>query len=137
MLSLDDKQKVEHASVEFGIVFMLEHIEEVFGNTEILFWMTNVEATSLHRVAIDVVSISHDSWELGNKLYRLAHEVVARNIIGIRVEGVHFEHTTSQDVHDVSTLEVDDVYDGTMVERHIIVEQLAEGSKLFLVRQIA
>ena len=104
MLSLDDKQKVEHTSVEFGIVFMLEHIEEVFGNTEILFWVTNVEATSLHRVAIDVVSISHDSWELGDKLYRLTHEVVARNIIGIRVEGVHFEHTTGKDVHDVGTL---------------------------------
>ena len=137
MLRLDDEQQVEHARVELGVVFVLDHIEKVLGDGLPLQRMAYVEAASLHRVAVDVVGVGDDGGKLGDELYRLPHEVVARDVVGVGVVGVHLQHATRQNVHDVRPLEVDDVDGGAMVEQHIVVEQLAKRRQLLLVGQLA
>ena len=69
---------------------MLHHIEEILRDGEILAWMTNVQASALHRVTIDVVCVGDDGWELSNQLHALTHQVVAADIVRVRIEGVHF-----------------------------------------------
>ena len=115
---------------------MLHHIEEILCDREILTWVTDVQASTLHRVTIDVVCISDDGWELRNQLYTLTHQVIAADIIRVRIEGVHLEHTASQDVHDVGTLQLDDVGNGTVIERHIVVQEFLESIQLLLIRQL-
>ena len=137
MLRLDDEQQVEHARVELGVVFVFDHIEKVLGDGLPLQRMAYVEAASLHRVAVDVVGVGDDGGKLGDELYRLPHEVVARDVVGVGVVGVHLQHATRQNVHDVRPLEVDDVDGGAMVEQHIVVEQLAKRRQLLLVGQLA
>ena len=127
MLSLDNHQQVEHPRVEFGVIVVLNHVEEVLGNAEVLLRMTYVQTAPLYAVAVDVVSVGDDCRELGYQLNRLPHEIVAADIVGIGVKGVHLEHTACEDIHDVRSLEVDDVHDGAVVEGHIVVEQLGEG----------
>ncbi len=91
---------------------------------------------TLYRVTIDVVCIGDDGWELRNQLHTLTHQVVAADIIRVRIEGVHFEHATSQDVHDVRSLQFDDVRNGAVVERHVVVEEFLKSLQLLLVRQL-
>ena len=137
MLSLNDKQEVEHASIKLGEVFMLEHIQEVLGYRHILTRMAYMQRTSLHAMTIDVVSISYDSGETRNQFHRLTHQIVAREIVGIWVERVHLQYAARKYVHDVRTLKVDDVNDGLVVERHILVDKLTECIKILFVGQIS
>ena len=136
MLRLRDEQEVEHARVEVGIV-ALEHVEEVLGNAQVLLRVTDVQAAALHGVAIDVVSVGHDRWELGYKLHGLPHEVVAAYVVGVGVECVHLQHAARQDVHDVRALDVDDVHYGAVVERHVVVEKLGKRGQFLLVGELA
>ena len=136
MLRLGDEQEVEHARVEVGIV-ALEHVEEVLGNAQVLLRVTDVQAAALHGVAIDVVSVGHDRWELGYKLHGLPHEVVAAYVVGVGVECVHLQHAARQDVHDVRALDVDDVHYGAVVERHVVVEKLGKRGQFLLVGELA
>ena len=137
MLSLDDKQQIEHTRVEFGEVFILKHIEKVLCDRHILTGMTDIETTTLHGVSIDVISVGDDRGELGDQLDGLPHEIVARDVIGIGIKGVHLQHATGQDVHNVAAFQVDDVHNRTMVKRHILIDQLTESRQLLLVGQIA
>ena len=136
MLCLDDEEQIEHTRIQLRVVLVLHHIEEVLCDREILAWMANVQASALYRVTIDVVCIGDDRWELRNQLHTLTHQVVAADIVRVRIEGVHFEHATSQDVHDVRTLQLDDVSNGTVVERHVVVQEFLESLQLLLIRQL-
>ena len=131
MLSLDNEEQVEHTGIQFGVVLMLHHVEEVLCDGEVLTRVTNMQASSLHRVTIDVVCVGNDGWELGDQLDALTHQVVR-----IWVEGVHLQDATSQDVHDVATLQLDDMSDGTMIKRHVVVQEFLEGIQLLLVWQL-
>ena len=137
MFCLDNQEKVEHTGIQFGIVLMLHHIKKVLSNREILTRMTNMETSTLNRVTVDVVCISDNGWELGYQLYALAHQIVTADVIRIRIEGVHFEHTTGQDVHDVTAFQLDDMGNRTMIKRHIIVQEFSESIQFLLIRQLA
>ena len=115
---------------------MLHHIEEILCNREVLTWMTDMQTSALHRVTIDIVCVCDDGRELGNQLYTLAHQVVTTDIIRIWIESVHFEHTTSQDVHDIATLQLNDMGNRTVIERHIIIDEFPESLQFLLVRQL-
>ena len=115
---------------------MLHHIEEILCNREVLTWMTDMQTSALHRVTIDIVCVCNDGRELGNQLYTLAHQVVTTDIIRIWIESVHFEHTTSQDVHDIATLQLNDMGNRTVIERHIIIDEFPESLQFLLVRQL-
>ena len=82
-------------------------------------------------MTVDIVCISNDGWELGNQLNTLAHQIVTADVIRIRIEGVHFEHTTGQDVHDVAAFQLDDMGD------RIIVQKFLESIQFLLIRQLA
>ena len=137
MLCLDDEQQVEHTSIQLGIVLMLQHVKEILGDSEVLARVTNVKTSTLHGVTIDVVSIRNDGRELGYQLDALTHQIVTADVVWVRVEGVHFEHATSQDVHDVGAFQLDDVRDGTVVERHVVVDQFLESLQVLLVWQLS
>ena len=96
-----------------------------------------MQTSTLNRVTVDVVCISDDGWELGNQLYALAHQIVTADVIRIRIEGVHFKHTTGQDVHDVAAFQLDDMGNRTMIKRHIIVQEFSESIQFLLIRQLA
>ena len=99
--------------------------------------MTDIETTALHGMAIDIVSVGDDRRKLGDELNGLPHEIVARDVIGIRIEGVHLQHATCQDVHNVAAFQVDNVHNRTMVEWHVLIDQFAESRQLLFVGQIA
>ena len=96
-----------------------------------------METSTLNRVTVDVVCISNDGWELGNQLNALAHQIVTADVIRIRIEGVHFKHTTGQDVHDIAAFQLDDMGNRTMIKRHIIVQEFFESIQFLLIRQLA
>ena len=137
VLSLRDEQQVERPRIQFGIVVVLQHEEEVLSYGQVLLGIAYVQGASVLGVPVDVVCVSDDGGELGNQLYRLSHEVVARYVVGVAVEGIHLQYATCQDVHDVGTFEVYQVYDCTVVERHVVVQQFAESRQLLLVRQLS
>ena len=96
-----------------------------------------METSTLNRVTVDVVCISDNGWELGYQLNTLAHQIVTADVIRIWIEGVHFEHTTGQDVHDVTAFQLDDMGNRTMIKRHIIVQEFSESIQFLLIRQLA
>ena len=106
VLRLYDEEHVEHPRVELGVVSLLQHVEEVLGYREVLMRVMDVQRASAHGVAVAVVGVSHDCGELRGELHRLAHEVVARQVVGVRVERVHLQHSAREYVHDVRTLKV-------------------------------
>ena len=128
MLGLHNEQQVKYAGVEFREVLVLQHEEEVLSNRGSLLRMTYVQRPSSYGVAIDVISIGDDRGELRNELYGLTHEVIARNVIGVLVEGVHLQHATCKDVHDVGAFEINQMHHRAVVEWHVLVEQFAESS---------
>ena len=89
--------------------------------------MAYVQRPSSYGVAIDVISIGDDRGELRNELYGLTHEVIARDVIGVLVEGIHLQHATCKDVHDVCAFEINQMH-RAVVEWHVLVEQFAESS---------
>ena len=95
-----------HPRVELGVVSLLQHVEEVRGYREVLMRVMDVQRASAHGVAVAVVGVSHDGGELRGELHRLAHEVVSRQVVGVRVERVHLQHGAREYVHDVRTLKV-------------------------------
>ena len=136
MLCLDDEQQVEHSCIKLRIVFVLHHIEKVLCDGEVLARMTDMQTATLYRVAVDVVGIGDNGWELGYQLYALTHQVVAADVIRIWIECVHLEHASRQYVHDVAALQFDNMRDGAVVERHVVVEQFLKSFQLLLVRQL-
>ncbi len=136
MLGLNDEQQIEHARIEFGVIVLLDHIEEVLGNGLLLQRMADIQALPLHRVAVDVVSVGDDGRELRDQIDRLPHQVVARDVIGIGVKRIHLEYATGQDIHDIGALEVNQMHDGAMVERHILIDKFLESFQFLFVRQV-
>ena len=136
VFSLNDKQKIKHTCIKFCVFLMLQHIEEILCYREVFSWVTNMQTSSLYGVTIDVICVGNNRWELSNKFYWLTHKIVSAYIIRIRIKGVHLQNTTTENVHDVRTLKVDDVHDSTVVKRHIIVDKLTESSKFLLIRQL-
>ena len=51
--------------------------------------------------------------------------------------GLGSKHAARQNVHDVGALKIDEVDDGAVVERHVVVEEFAEGREFLLVGQVA
>ena len=96
-----------------------------------------MQAAATDGVLVNIVGVSHDGRELGDELYRLPHEVVATDVVGVRVKGVHLQDAARENVHDVGALDVDDVHDGAVVQCHVVVEQFLEGVQLLLVGQLA
>ena len=137
MLSLNDEQEVKHSRVKLRKVLVLEHVEEVLRYGHVLSGMAYVQRTSLHAVTIDVVSVGYDGGETRYKFHSLTHKIVARKVVGRGVESIHLKHAARKDVHDVRAFEVYDMYDGLMVERHILIDKLLERLEIFLVGQIA
>ncbi len=68
------------------------------------------------------------------RLDALAHQVIARGIVRIRIETVHLEHASRQDIHYIISFKLDDVHLRFLFQRHIIIDQLAKGSQLFSCR---
>src|SRR5574344_1706343 len=95
-----------------------------------------MKGTSLLAVTVNIVSISYNSRELGNKFYGLTHQIVTRYVVGIRVKGVHFQNATGKNVHDVASFEVYDVHQRLMVQGHVVVQQFAKSCQFFLIGQL-
>jgi len=94
-----------------------------------------MQRTTLLAMSVNVVSIGDDGRETWDQLDRLAHQVVARGIIGVRIERVHFEDATGQDVHDVLSLQIQDVHLRLLFERHIVADQFLETCQFFYIWQ--
>ena len=88
-------------------------------------------------VAHDVVGVGDDRRELRDQVDRLAHQVVARGVVGVFVEGVHLQYAAREDVHHVRSFQVEDVHLGLLAQRHEGVNQALERFELFAVGQVA
>ena len=137
MLCLQDEQQVERAGIKRRVVVAQQHVQEVLGQRIVLFRVTDVERAALCLVAQHVVGIGNDGGELRSQLYALAHQVVARNVIGRRVVGVEFKHAAGQYVHDVTAFQFDNAHHGLGHERHVLHQKAAKFLQLFGIGQIA
>ena len=86
-------------------------------------------------MAKHIKGIGYDSGEFRNQLDALAHQVIARGVVRIRIETVHLQYAACQDIHNVVSFKLDDIHLRLLFQRHIIIDQLAKGSQLFLVGQ--
>ena len=136
MFGLQDKQQVERTGFQISEIFF-QHMKEVLGDRKVFMRVADMQRTALLAMPVNVVSVGDDGRETRDQLDRLAHQVVARGIVGVRVERVHFEDATGQDVHDVLSLQVQDVHLRLLFERHIVADQLLEACQFFLVGQFA
>ena len=76
MFGLHNHKKVEHTGVQFGVVAVLNHVQEVLGYTQIFLWMAYVKASSLNTVPVDVVGIGNDGREFCYEFDALSHQIV-------------------------------------------------------------
>ena len=112
-------------------------MEEVLGNRQVLMRVADMQRTALLAVTVNIVGIGDDGRKARDQLDRLAHQVVARRVVGVRIESVHFEHATCQYVHDVLSFEVEDVHLRFLFERHAVADQFPETRQLFLVGKLS
>ena len=133
---MEDEQEVKGTRFEICKALSLKHVEEVFGYRVVCLRMADVERATQRLVAQHIVGIRDDGGEFRNKFHTLAHEVVTRCIVGGCVEGVEFQYASRKDVHDVVTLEFDDVENGLLLQRHIVDEQCTKILQLFRVGQL-
>ena len=97
--------------------------------------MTDMQGTAECSMAEHIISIRNDGRELGDKIDTLAHQIVAGSIVGIGIETIHFEYAARKDIHDIISLQLDNIHFRLLLERHIVIDQFAERSQFFLVRQ--
>ena len=95
-----------------------------------------MQRTTIRGMAQHVISVCNNGRELGYQVNTLTHQVIARSIIRLRVKTVHFKHATGQNVHNVISLQLDDIHFGFLFQRGIIINQLTERCQLLLVRQM-
>ena len=88
-------------------------------------------------VPVHIVRVGDRGRELRDELDALAHQVVARHVVGILVESIELHHAAREDVHDVVPLQLDDVQDGLLLKRHVVDDQVLECLELLRVRQAA
>ena len=97
--------------------------------------MTDVQGTTECSMAEHIISIRNDGRELGDKIDTLAHQIIAGSIVGIGIETIHFEYAARKNIHDIISLQLDNIHFRLLFERHIVIDQFAERSQFFLVRQ--
>jgi len=136
MLRLQHQQQVKGTGIQFRII-LFQHIQEILRERKTLLRMPDMQRTAVSGMAKHIESIGYDGGELRNKVYALAHQIIARRIIGIRVKAVHLEHASRQDIHYIIPFKLDDVHLRFLFQRHIIVNQLTERSQFLPVGQTA
>ena len=95
-----------------------------------------MKTSTLHRVTVNIVCIGNNGRELCYQFNALTHQVIATDIIRIWIKSVHFEHTTSQNIHDIATLQLNNVGNCTVIERHIVVQKFLKCLQFLLIRQL-
>ena len=135
VLRMEYQEQVERAGVQFRETVALEHVQEVLRQRKARLRVADVQRTAVVMVAVHVVRVGNGGGELGDEFDALAHEVVAGDVVGVLVEGVELHHAAREDVHDVVTLELDDVQDGLLLKRHVVEDQVLERLELLGVRK--
>ena len=120
VLGVQDQQHVERAGVQLRVVGSLQHIEEILRQRQARLGVADVQGTAVVVVPVHIVRVGDRGRELRDQLDALAHQVVARHVVRILVEGVELHHAAREDVHDVVALQLDDVQDGLLLQRHIV-----------------
>ena len=118
-------------------MIMLQHKKEIFCNTQILTRVTNVQTSTLHTMAIDIIRICNYRWKFCNQLNTLTHQIISTNIIWIWVKSIHFQDTSRQNIHDIIAFQIYDMHDCTMIQRHIIVEKFTKSRQFLFVRKFS
>lgn len=57
------------------------------------------------------------------------------SIVGIGIETIHFEYAARKDIHDIISLQLDNIHFRLLLERHIVIDQFANEASSSLVRQ--
>ena len=136
MFGLYDEEQVQHTGIELSEVFVLQHEEEVLSDGGSFLRMAYVQRPSLHGVAVYIIGIGNNRGEFRDEFNGLPHEIIARDVIGVLVEGVHLQHAARQNIHDVSAFEVNQMHHRAVVEWHVLVEQFTEGCQFLTVGQL-
>ena len=136
VLGMQHQRQIERARVELRIA-ALEHIEKILRYRKFLLRKADMQRAPLIAVTHDVVRIGDDRGKLRDQIDRLPHQVIARGIVRVIVEGVHAEHAAGQNIHDVLPLHVENVHLRLVMQRHEIVNQRTEGRQLLPVGQVA
>ena len=137
VLGVQDQQHVQRAGVQLRVVGALEHVEEVLRQRQARLGVADMQRTATVVVAVHIERVGDGRRELGDELDALAHQVLARDAVGILVEGIELQHAAREDVHDVVAFQFDDMQDGLLLERHVVEDQVLEGLELLGVRKAA
>ena len=135
VFSLKYQQQIKRARIKFRII-LFQHIQEVFCDRQFFTRMTDMQRTTIRGMAQHVISVCNNGREFGYQVNTLTHQVITRSIIRLRVKTVHFKHATGQNVHNVISLQLNDIHFGLLFQRSIVINQLTERRQLFLVRQM-
>src|SRR5690554_1554281 len=98
---MQNQGQIKEVGLQLGIaVTSLKHVEEVLGQTQSGFGVTNNERLALERVPHPKVGVSHNHREAGYETDRLSYEVFGTVIFRLVVVGIQTQYGTRQHIHN-------------------------------------